>query len=84
MLLKPVLVSCYLLKDSKGNAIIELTENDEDKSEKKALESDDEINHSTKVEWNAGIKSIVFVKSFCVILNIDDQIREIVSPPPQR
>lgn len=82
MLVKPVLVSFYLLNDSRSRVIVELTENEEDKSEKKSLASDDEIYHSV-LEWNADVKSIALLKSGCVIVNIEDQIREIVSPPPQ-
>lgn len=83
MLVKPLLVSCYLFNDSKPGIIVELTENEEDKSEKKSLEADDEIYHSTNMEWNSDGKSNVLLISFCAAANAEDQIREILSPPPQ-
>ncbi|HPM29266.1 MAG TPA: hypothetical protein PLJ60_02925 [Chryseolinea sp.] len=83
MLIKPVVVCSYLYQDSNTSIVLELTENEEDKSEKKTMEECDEIFHSISIEWVSSAELVFSKKSHCIKIDQDGHIREIVPPPPK-
>jgi hypothetical protein len=83
MLLKPVVGFGYFLKISNGIAAQDVTEGEEDKSEESSLESCDEMIHSIPFNWAGNSGSVLVKKSTGVKINIEEHIREVVSPPPQ-
>jgi hypothetical protein len=83
MLLKPILVCNYLIKDSNSVAVLELAENEEDKSEEKVFGSSDEIFHTPLVDGNNNTGAVALKKCTGVEIDQEEHIREIVPPPPQ-
>lgn len=83
MLLKPVLVCNYLIKEGNNVAVLELVESEEDKSEESNVETADEIFHRIDMEWNSQSTRVVLKKSFILEINKEEHIREVVPPPPQ-
>jgi len=83
MLLKPILVCNYLIKDSNSVAVLELAENEEDKSEEKVFGSSDEIFHISHVDGSNNTGAIALKKSTGLQIDKEEHIREIVPPPPQ-
>lgn len=83
MLLKPVLASANFLTDQSSNVVFELTESEEDRSEKTSFESDDEIFHLLNMEWSHHVGSMILIKLVDAETDIEEHIREIVPPPPQ-
>jgi len=83
MLLKPILVCNYLIKEGNNVAVLELVEGEEDKSEETTLESADEIFHWIDIEWNSNSALVALKKSSNREINKEEHIREIVPPPPQ-
>ncbi len=77
------MVCNYLYKDSNAVVVLELTESEEDKSEKTSLELCDEIFHAIGFQWASNLKLVVSKKSHGIEIDKDEHIREIVPPPPQ-
>ncbi len=65
------------------SVVLELTEGEEDTSEKKSLEGCDEIFHSTNFDLTISIESVEHKNSKAIEIDWDEHIREIVPPPPQ-
>ena len=83
MLLKPILVCNYLIKESDNIAVLELAESEEDKSGETEQGSADEIFHLTHAEWNNNPSAIAIKKSLALQIDKEEHIREVVPPPPQ-
>ncbi len=84
LLLKPVLVFSYLFKNPVRNVVLELAENEEDRSSKEtSSNTGDEFFNFVNFEWCSNFEIVALNNVIFISPDRDEHVSEIVPPPPR-